>query len=119
VRSLNNGYDSGNAKAIPAVSKVYSYAVRHDHVNGGCQGQMVLHADYLEFISEKDKDSRRWDFSQIHDVKLKGESGLHFDSSEKDLKKLGFATRSYRFKFLDQPTPQELVKALYGGSSRY
>jgi serine/threonine protein kinase len=102
---------SAAAPAIPTRANTSkgggTFLVEHDHVAGECRGKLILRPESLEYISEKEKDSRQWSYEQISKLKRKGSDQLEFSAAEKDLKKLGLLPRNYRFRFLNSPLTPE------------
>lgn len=94
-----------------------TFLVEHDHVTGNCRGKLTIRQDSLTFVSEKEKDSRQWDYSQIRKVNRKGSDRLEFSTSEKDIKKLGFMSRSYKFRFIDDVLSPEVFESLVSRTS--
>lgn len=88
-----------------------TYHVKHDHVIGHCEGELVLTDKGIEYRTKNEKDARVWPYNEIKLLKILSSSKVVLVSYEN--RRLFFgADKTFAFELTDQKIDAETSKLL-------
>ncbi len=92
-------------------------AVRHDHLLGGCRGELVFGPEGVEYRTAHKKHARSWKYRDIQQLGFLGPGSIALLNYEDEKWMLG-RDRMFRFELLAGEIPAGLVSALRDRLSR-
>jgi hypothetical protein len=83
------------------------YPVKHDHLRGGCKGELIFGPETVEYKANDPKRARVWQYEDIQQIGLLGPKSITVLTYEDNKWKLG-KDRIYRFEIIEGEVTSEL-----------